>query len=85
MIHCQNLGDTERATLIDKLRDNAKENEADSTYWACLWFSDIECLRGIVRGAEYTDNSVACMMTGEIAFTMIRACELLPPLISLSN
>ncbi|KAJ6178655.1 hypothetical protein N7519_009116 [Penicillium mononematosum] len=67
--------DAERATLIDTLRKNAKKNEADSTYWACLWLSDIECLRGIVRGAEYTNNSAACMMTSKGAFTMIKTWQ----------
>jgi hypothetical protein len=73
------LGDTERATLIDRLRENAKRNEVDSTSWACLWLSDIESLREIVRGAGNSRRHAVAMMTMTCPFTMIRACELLPP------
>ncbi|OQE18871.1 hypothetical protein PENFLA_c020G03745 [Penicillium flavigenum] len=69
------LGDTERATLIDTLRKNAKENEADSTYWACLWLSDIECLREIVQVAECSQTSASVMMTSQTAFTMIKTWQ----------
>lgn len=79
------LGDTERAKLIDNLRKKAKESEADSTYWACLWLSDIECLREILRVAECSQSNASYLMTSKSAFTMIRACELLPSFISLSN
>lgn len=79
------LGDTERAKLIDKLIEKSNESEADSTYWACLWLSDIESLREILQVAECSQTYASLSMTGANTFAMIRACELLPFFIPLSN
>ncbi|KAJ5817767.1 hypothetical protein N7447_007775 [Penicillium robsamsonii] len=76
------LGDTERAKLIDRLSKKAKESEADSTYWACLWLSDIECLREILRVAECSQSSASYLMTNKGAFTMIRAWKTRPSMIA---
>ncbi|KAJ5686611.1 hypothetical protein N7536_009230 [Penicillium majusculum] len=76
------LGGTERAKLIDSLRKRAKESEADSTYWACLWLSDIECLREILRVAECSQSNASYLMTSKSAFTMIRAWKTKPRIIA---
>ena len=80
------LGDTERAKLIDTLTKKTERSEVDPAYWACLWFPDIECLREIVRVAECSKSNASYGMISDLPFTMIRACGLLPPFIPpLSN
>ncbi|KAJ5421085.1 hypothetical protein N7465_003604 [Penicillium sp. CMV-2018d] len=64
------LRDTERAELIDRLRNNAEQSETDSVFWACLWLSDIERLRNI---SECSDEFAAYLMEDKRAFPMIRA------------
>ncbi|KAJ5945244.1 hypothetical protein N7516_005412 [Penicillium verrucosum] len=79
------VGDTERAKLIDRLREKAEQSEADSTYWACLWLSDIECLRGIVRSVESYQPNANSSMIGNSTFTMLRAWQTRPRNIALSE
>ncbi|KAF9252796.1 hypothetical protein DTO006G1_2043 [Penicillium roqueforti] len=76
------LGDTERAKLIDKLIEKSNESEADSTYWACLWLSDIESLREILQVAECSQTYASLSMTGANTFAMIRAWKTKPRMIA---
>ncbi|KOS45270.1 hypothetical protein ACN38_g3818 [Penicillium nordicum] len=79
------LGDTERAKLIDRLREKAEKSEADSTHWACLWLSDIECLRETVRVAEISQTNANSSMRGNSTFTMLRTWQTRPRNIALSE